>query len=69
MQKGRGAGRKYSEYLRGYKYKSNCLYGQNAKQGCVKVPQKIFGWPAVVKVTFKPQKYFYGAPKNGARGP
>jgi hypothetical protein len=52
-----------------YKYKLKCLYGENSKTGSVKVPVKFFGRSAAVKVTFTPKKYFYGAPKNGARGP
>ena len=51
-----------------YKYKLKCLYGENSKTGSVKVPVKLFGRSAAVKVTFTPKKYFYGAPKNGARG-
>jgi hypothetical protein len=51
-----------------YKYKLKCLYGENSKTGSVKVPVKFFGRSAAVKVTFRPKKYFYEAPKNGARG-
>ena len=43
-------------------------YGENSKTGSVKVPVKLFGRSAAVNVTFTPKKYFYGAPKNGARG-